>query len=105
MISAKGLAMTTTIAAGGTITIPQELLEEAGLKPGTPVQVAYREGHIEIEALPRKIRFERRGSVTVGVPIEPVEEPLTNEQVNDIIEQIRQERMSEIIGEIPPGKN
>lgn len=93
--------MTTTIDASGNVVIPSEVLEKAGLKPGMPLEITYREGHVEIDAVPRKIRFERRGSVTVGVPVEPVEEPLTNEQVNEIIEQIRQERMDQIIGEIP----
>jgi bifunctional DNA-binding transcriptional regulator/antitoxin component of YhaV-PrlF toxin-antitoxin module len=93
MISARESAMTTTLDAGGVITIPQELLDEAGLKPGTQVQITARNGHIDIEPLWRKIRIERRGSVSVGVPIEPVEEPLTDEQVRETIEEIRQERI------------
>jgi AbrB family looped-hinge helix DNA binding protein len=94
-------AMTTTIGADGNITIPEELLEEAGWKPGTPLEITVRDGHIEIEPMWRKVRFEKHGHVTVAVPVEPVEEKLTNEHVNEMIEQIRDERMNEIIGEIP----
>ncbi|HEY6136661.1 MAG TPA: AbrB/MazE/SpoVT family DNA-binding domain-containing protein [Thermoanaerobaculia bacterium] len=93
--------MTTTIDASGTITIPQELVEEAGLKPGTALEITVRDGHIEIEPMWRKVRFEKHGHVMVAVPVEPVEEKLTNEQVNEMIEQIRDERMNEMIGEVP----
>ena len=67
-------AMTTTMDAGGTITIPQELVEEAGLKPGTPLEITVRDGRIEIEPAAVGVRLERRGRLTVLVPIEPVQE-------------------------------
>ena len=86
-------AMTTTIDAGGTITIPQELLDEAGLPEGMPLEIIVRKGQIVLEPQWRKIRIERRGNVSVAVPLEPVEEPLTNEQVREAIEAIRQERI------------
>jgi bifunctional DNA-binding transcriptional regulator/antitoxin component of YhaV-PrlF toxin-antitoxin module len=94
-------AMTTTIAAGEMITVPQEVLDEAGLEPGTPVEITVRDGHIEIGPVWRKVRFEKHGHVMVAVPVEPVEEKLTNERVNEMIEQIRDERMNEMIGEVP----
>jgi len=90
--------MTTTIDVGGTITIPKELLEEAGLKPGTPLEITVREGHIEIEPASPDMRLEKRGRLTVLVPIEPVEGKLTAEQVDEIIEDLREERMNEILG-------
>lgn len=91
--------MTTTIDADGTITIPQELLEEAGLQPGTSVDLTYRDGHIEIEPATGGVHIEMRGRVAVLVPNEPVKEKLTVEQVNEIIEELREERMREILGE------
>ena len=84
--------MTTTIDASGTITIPQELLEEAGLKPGTPLEITVRDGHIEIEPVTPGMRIEMRGRVAVLVPIESVEGKLTPEQVDRFIEELREER-------------
>jgi AbrB family looped-hinge helix DNA binding protein len=94
-------SMTTTIGAGGNITIPEELLEEAGWKPGTPVELVYRAGHIEIEPTPVRMRLERRGRLTVLVPEEPIQEKWSVERTNEFIEELREERMREILGEIP----
>jgi AbrB family looped-hinge helix DNA binding protein len=92
IIHAMGRAISPTIDASGRVVIPSDLREKAGLKPGTPLQIAYRDGRIEIEPLPRAIRIERRGRVSVAVPVEPVEELLTNEQVRETIEEIRRGR-------------
>lgn len=91
-------AMTTTIDAGEKITIPQELLDEAGLKPGSPVEITVRDGHIEIEPATAGMRLEKRGRLTVLVPAEPIKEKLTAEQVDKLIEELREERMNEILG-------
>jgi AbrB family looped-hinge helix DNA binding protein len=95
-------AMTTTIDSGGTITIPQELLDEAGLKPGTPVEITVRDGYIEIE--PVTMRIEMRGRVAVLVPIEPIEGKLVPD-IDKIIEDLREERMNEILGRNPAEEN
>jgi len=97
--------MTTTIDEGGTITIPQELLEEAGLKPGTPLEITVRDGHIEIEPVEDGMRLERRGRLTVLVPVEPIKEKWTAEQVDKFIEELREERVNEILGRDPAGEN
>lgn len=97
--------MTTTIDAGGTITIPKELLERAGLKPGTPLEVTVRDGHIEIEPASAGMHLERRGRLTVLVPNAPIEEKLTAEQVDEIIEELREERMNQILGRDPADEN
>ena len=73
MISAMGVVRTTTIGAEGTVTIPQELLEEAGFKPGTPLEITAYDGRIEIEPAAPGMRIEMRGRVAVLVPIEPME--------------------------------
>jgi AbrB family looped-hinge helix DNA binding protein len=92
--------MTTTIDAGGKITIPQELLEEARLEPGTPVEITYRDGHIEIESAESDVHIEMRGRLAVLVPNKPIEEKLTAEQVDRIIEELREERINKIISEM-----
>jgi len=90
--------MTTTIAAGEMITVPQEVLDEAGLEPGTPVEITVRDGHIEIDAATDGMRLERRGRLTVLVPVEPIKEKVTAEQVDKWIEEIREERMKQVLG-------
>ena len=82
-----GLAMTTTMDASGTITIPPELAEEAGRKPGRPLEITVRDGHVEIE--PVTMRLEKRGRLTVLVPEEPIVEPMTDEQLLNFIDEFR----------------
>jgi len=56
-----GIMKTATIGAGGTITIPEELLVEAGFKPGTPLEITATDGHIEIDLPTSRVRLEKRG--------------------------------------------
>jgi len=97
------LAMTTTLDANGTITISKELVEEAGLKPGTPLEITVYDGRIEIEPATPGVHIEMHGRVAVLVPNEPVEG--TPPDVNEIIEALREERMNEILGHDPAGEN
>ncbi len=83
--------MTTTIDKAGRLVIPRQLREQAGLKPGTELTLQYREGRIEIEPVRQQVEVARRGSRLVlanpsGGP------PLTNERVNQILEETREER-------------
>lgn len=86
--------MTTTIDAAGRLVIPRAMRERAGLKPGTELNLEYRDGKIEVEPVRQHARLARRGSRHVlaapaGVP------SLTNEQVNRIIEEVRDERVAQ----------
>ena len=72
--------MKTTIDAEGRLVIPEEIRRLAGLLPGTPVEVRWRDGLIEIEPDVLPVRLERRGRLLVAVPEVPVE-PLTDEVV------------------------
>ena len=99
-----GITKTTTVGASGTITIPRELLEEAGFKPDTPLEITAYDGRIEIEPAAPGMRIEMRGRVAVLVPIEPIEGQPTPD-VNAIIEELREERMNEILGRDPAVKN
>ena len=104
MISAMGVVRTTAIGAEGTVTIPQELLEEAGFKPGTPLEITAYDGRIEIEPAAPGMRIEMRGRVAVLVPIESIEGQPTPD-VDEIIEELREERMNEILRRDPAVKN
>ena len=86
-----GRAGESTIDHSGRIVIPNDLCEKAGLKPGIPLQVTFRDGHVEIEPLPRQVRVSRHGSVAIAEP-EQDSEPLTNEQVLRTLDDIRHER-------------
>jgi bifunctional DNA-binding transcriptional regulator/antitoxin component of YhaV-PrlF toxin-antitoxin module len=103
MISTMGIIKTATIGPDGTITIPQELLEEAGFRPGMPLEITARDGHIEIEAASPGMRIEMRGRVAVLVPNEPIQG--TPPDVDDIIEALREERMYQILGRDPAVEN
>ena len=86
--------MRSTIDKAGRVVIPKALRDRAGLCAGAAIEVAFRDGHIEIEpvAEPSRVRLVRRGRFLVAEPLEPVE-PLTVDAVNAIIESIRNERM------------
>ncbi len=53
--------------AEGGLTIPRELLDEAGLDPGTDVDVWYTEGQLQVERAGLPIRFEERAGVLIPV--------------------------------------
>jgi AbrB family looped-hinge helix DNA binding protein len=60
--------MTTTIDAAGRLVIPAEIRREAAIEPGTPLDVRWRDGVIEIEPKPLAVSLERRGRLLVAKP-------------------------------------
>ena len=80
--------MRTTIDGAGRVVIPKAVREEAGLGPGTELDVEFRDGRVELEPVSVPMRLVRRG---VGVAVEPTVElpPLTVEDVRDVLERIR----------------
>ena len=84
-------ATEATMDSSGRIVIPSDLRRKAGLKPGVPLQVTFRDGHVEIEPLPRRVHLVRKESLTVAEPEEESEQ-LTNEQVCRTLEDVRHER-------------
>jgi len=83
--------MKTTIDAAGRLVIPKELRREAGLEPGTELEIRWRQGLIEIEPAPLPVKLKKRGRFLVAVPDHPVE-PLTSEQVERTRRQINRNR-------------
>ncbi len=86
--------MNTTIDAAGRVVIPREVRRQAGLNPGTVVEVRCRDGRVEIDAAPLKVKLVQRGHLLVAVAEEPVE-PLTTEIVERTLEELRRERVPE----------
>ena len=60
--------MITTIDAAGRLVIPREIRREAALEPGTPLEVRWRDGVIEIEPQPVAVTLTRRGRLLVAAP-------------------------------------
>ena len=60
--------MITTIDAAGRLVIPGPIRREAALEPGTPLEVRWRDGIIEIEPQPLPVRLETRGRLLVATP-------------------------------------
>ena len=63
--------MTITMDASGRLVIPREVRREAGLEPGVPLTVRWREGVIEIEPQPLAVTLARKGRLLVATPVEP----------------------------------
>jgi AbrB family looped-hinge helix DNA binding protein len=60
--------MKTSIDAAGRLVIPKEIRREAGLRPGTPLEIRWEGGRIEIEPAPLPVKLVRRGRLLVAEP-------------------------------------
>jgi AbrB family looped-hinge helix DNA binding protein len=60
--------MKTTIDPAGRLVIPKGIRQEAGLKPGIPLDIRWHDGRIEIEALPLPVTLAKKGRLLVAVP-------------------------------------
>ncbi len=83
--------MKTTIDAAGRMVIPKEIRREAGLQPGMPLEVRWREGRIEIEPTPLPVKLVRKGRLLVAVPQKDTV-PLTAETVERTRRMLQRER-------------
>ncbi len=64
--------MTVTMDEAGRLVIPREIRREAALEPGTPLEIRWRDGVIEIEPQPLAVTLERRGRLLVAKPVSKV---------------------------------
>jgi len=83
--------MKTTIDSAGRVVIPKKIREAAGLAPGTALEVRVRDGVVEIEQAPMKVKLVREGRFLVAVPLEDVP-VLTSEEVEATRQAIYDER-------------
>lgn len=72
--------MTITMDRAGRLVIPREIRREAGLEPGVPLTVRWREGVVEIEPQPLPVTLARKGRLLVATAVGPVR-PLTSTTV------------------------
>ena len=82
-------ATKTTIDSSGRLVVPKAIRQEAGFLPGMDLQVSCRDGRVELEPAPRKVRIVKKGKVFVALPEDP-SEPLTAEVVRRTQEAVRE---------------
>ena len=84
--------MRSTIDRAGRVVIPKTLRESAGLKPGSELEIAYRDGKVEIEPVRRAVKLVRKSGLLIAVA--PRGTPkVTTEQVNQTIRDLRERRL------------
>jgi AbrB family looped-hinge helix DNA binding protein len=84
--------MRCTIDHAGRVVIPKAVRESAGLKPGSPLEIAYRDGKVEIEAVRRPVKLVRRSGLLIAEP--PRGTPkVTGDQVQQMIRDLRERRL------------
>ena len=84
--------MKSSIDHAGRVLIPKAVRELAGLKPGTPLEIAYRDGKVEIEAVRRPVKLVRKSGLWIAVPSRGTPK-VTGEQVLQTIRDIRERRL------------
>ncbi|MGH2703917.1 MAG: AbrB/MazE/SpoVT family DNA-binding domain-containing protein [Actinomycetota bacterium] len=80
--------MKSTIDSGGRVVIPKPIRDRLGLVPGTTVDVAEREGHIEIAPAETPMRLVEVAGVLVAESAEHLP-PLTDDIVRETLERTR----------------
>lgn len=64
--------MRTAIDAAGRLVIPKAVRDAAGIQPGMPLEVSFRDGRIEIEPTPLDVSIETVNGVAVASPDRPI---------------------------------
>ena len=71
--------------------VPKEIRRQAGLRPGTPLEVRWRDGRIELEPAPIAVKLVQKGKLLVAVPQTEVG-ILTTEMVKETRQSLARER-------------
>jgi len=83
--------MSVAIDASGRLVIPKSVREAAGIRPGTPLAIRFRDGRIEIEPAPLDVTVRVVGGVAVAIPNQPVS-TLSAEQVERVRVALQDDR-------------
>ena len=60
--------MEVTIDSAGRLVIPRDIRREAGLEPGVPLDIRWRDGIVEVEPKPLAVTLRRKGRLLVALP-------------------------------------
>ncbi len=82
--------MKITIDQAGRVVIPKSIRESAGLSPGEPLEIVYRDGRIEIAPADSAVELVRKGKLTVACRAKMP--PLTQDTVTQVLRQVREGR-------------
>jgi AbrB family looped-hinge helix DNA binding protein len=80
--------MKSAMDAAGRLVLPKPIRDEAGLRPGEPLEITVRDGRIEIEPVPREVRIKERSGFRVAEPVGPYE-TLRKETVRKAVRKVR----------------
>lgn len=80
--------MRSTIDGGGRVVIPKPIRDQLGLGPGTVVEVAEREGHIEIAPAHSQIELVEVNGALVATSTDELP-TLTDDIVRETLERTR----------------
>ena len=80
--------MTITIDSAGRLIVPKAIREQAGLRADMPLEISYRDGHIEIAPAPRKVKIVSKGRLKIAAAVEK-SEPLTDRVVEKTKRSVR----------------
>ncbi len=86
--------MKASIDAAGRMVIPSEIRRQAGLRPGMPLDVRWRDGRIEIEPGTLAVKLVHRGHLLVAIPTAEIEQ-LTPQTVEETLRALAAERATE----------
>ena len=87
-MNTMSITKSTTIDRAGRLVVPKAIRDAAGLEPGTRLTVRLRGTRVELEPEPPGVRLERRGGILVAVHDRDAE-PLTEDQVRETLERVR----------------
>jgi AbrB family looped-hinge helix DNA binding protein len=85
--------MKSTIDSAGRVVVPAAIRRQAGLEPGTRLEVRFRDGLVEIEPDPLPVALKRRGRWLIAVPEAHVD-ALTTDTVETTRRTLRRARAS-----------
>ena len=82
--------MKATMDTAGRLVIPKDIRRQAGLRPGTSLEIRWHDGRIEIEPAPVSVTLVRKGRFVVAIPSDE-SSVLTTQEVEDMRETIAYE--------------
>lgn len=81
--------MKTAMDSAGRLVIPKNFRRKANITPDTPLDVQWKDGHIEILPISLPVRLKREGRLLVAQAERPVPS-LTSKVVEEALKNVRE---------------